>query len=67
MSKIRANCTHKWEAADVQQMELKKDEQSQHPKDVHHSIQNVSILMVDTVHVDVDEFHLQLHVILTHH
>ena len=58
MTLIRVQLTYKWEAADMEQMKLEEDEQGQDPNDVHHSIQEVAVLVIYAVHVEVDQFHL---------
>ena len=42
----------------MEQMKLEEDEQGQDPNDVHHSIQEVAVLVIYAVHVEVDQFHL---------
>lgn len=43
----------------MEQMELNKYEHCQYPCNVGHPIEKVSILMVEQVHIDINQLHLQ--------
>ena len=43
----------------MQEVELQEDQHSEDPDYVCHSIQEVSVLVVDAIHVNVYELHLQ--------
>ena len=49
------------EAADVEEVELYKHEHGQNPADVKKALDDVSVFMVESAHVPIDQLHLEFH------
>ena len=51
--------TYEREAGDVQEVKLNENQHGKDPDDVCHSVQEISVLMVDAMHINVNELHLE--------